>query len=265
MNHIEILGVEISLIGPDDLLGYFGRVCSDGDKAIVLNVNANCLNLACQEPWLKGYLNRADVVFVDGHGVRLAAWLLGKPLPTRITYADWMDDLASYCAAHDLRLYFLGAREGIAQEAARRLCARHPDLRVVGTHHGYFDKRREAEDNQRVVQEINKTAPDILIVGFGMPLQERWLMENWSDIEANIGLSAGGVFDYSSGRLKRPPRFLTDNGLEWLGRLVVEPRRLWRRYLVGNPLFVFRVLRQRFSGPSRPAGGHLPDDLQGGG
>jgi N-acetylglucosaminyldiphosphoundecaprenol N-acetyl-beta-D-mannosaminyltransferase len=262
VEQIEILGVKISLIGPDDLLAYFGQVCAGAEKTVVLNVNANCLNLACEEPWLRRYLNQADVVFVDGYGVTLAAWLLGMPLPTRITYADWMDDLARYCAEHELSLYFLGAKEGIAREAADRLSARHPGLRIVGTHHGYFDMRRETDANKRVVREINAVLPDILIVGFGMPLQERWLMENWGAIEARVGLTGGGVFDNLSGRLKRPPRFLTDHGFEWLGRLVVEPRRLWRRYLLGNPRFVIRVLRQRLRGVPDVAGDHLPEDMQ---
>lgn len=246
MDRIDILGVEVSLIGAEELLALFGRVIAANAKAVALNVNANCLNLACREPWLMDYLNQADVVFVDGYGVRLAAWLLGRPLPTRITYADWMSDLGEYCAEYHLSLYFVGAKEGVAREAAERLSARHPGLMVKGTHHGFFNKSREAEENRALIDEINRGRPNILIIGFGMPTQERWLMENWNDIDANIALTGGGVFDVVSGRVRRPPRFLTDHGLEWLGRLLQEPKRLWRRYLVGNPVFVLRVLRQRF-------------------
>jgi N-acetylglucosaminyldiphosphoundecaprenol N-acetyl-beta-D-mannosaminyltransferase len=245
MDHIDILGVNVSMITADALLALFGRICASGAKSVVLNVNANCLNLAYTEPWLKAYLNRAEAVFVDGYGVRFAAWLLGRPLPTRITYADWMWDLGRYCAEHDLSLYFVGAKPGVAAEAAERLTAACPGLRVHGTHHGYFDKHPQADENRSVIEDINRAKPDILIVGFGMPIQERWLMENWEQIGARIALTGGGVFDFVSGRLKRPPRILTDHGLEWLGRLFLEPRRLWRRYLLGNPLFVLRVLRQR--------------------
>lgn len=97
-----------------------------------------------------------------------------------------------------------------------------------------------------MVREINASAPDILLVGLGMPLQERWLMQNREKLNAGVALMGGAVFDYVSGGLRRGPRLLTDNGLEWLARLLVEPRRLWRRYLVGNPLFLARVLGQRF-------------------
>jgi N-acetylglucosaminyldiphosphoundecaprenol N-acetyl-beta-D-mannosaminyltransferase len=101
-----------------------------------------------------------------------------------------------------------------------------------------------------VVEEINTAAPDILLVGLGMPLQERWLMENAHKLDAGATLTGGAVFDYVSGRLSRGPRLLTSHGFEWLARLLVEPRRLWRRYLLGNPLFILRVLKQRL-GASR--------------
>lgn len=246
MRRVDILGVGVSLLGPDDLLAFFGRVIDAGERAVVLNVNAHCLNLAWEKPWLRDYLNQSAAVFVDGYGVRLAAWLLGRPLPIRVTYADWMWDLAGYCAANDLSLYFLGARDGVAAEAGQRLTASFSRLRIVGTHHGYFDKSPTSQENLAVLRDINRLKPNILLVGFGMPIQEQWLMDNWASVEADIALTGGGVFDVVSGRVKRPPRILTDHGLEWLGRMWREPRRLWRRYLLGNPVFLWRVLRQRF-------------------
>jgi N-acetylglucosaminyldiphosphoundecaprenol N-acetyl-beta-D-mannosaminyltransferase len=133
----------------------------------------------------------------------------------------------------------------VADKAAANLKARYPDLRIVGTHHGYFDKTQGCAENEAVIEQINTVKPNILIVGFGMPLQERWLMENWDRIDANVALTGGAVFDYVSGELRRAPRWMTENGLEWLGRLIIEPRRLWKRYLIGNPIFLWRVLKQR--------------------
>ncbi len=91
----------------------------------------------------------------------------------------------------------------------------------------------------------NAVKPNIIIVGFGMQPQERWLMENWDRIEINVALTGGAVFDYVSGELRRAPRWMTDHSLEWLAWLIIEPRRLWKRYLIGNPLFLWRVLKQR--------------------
>jgi len=98
-----------------------------------------------------------------------------------------------------------------------------------------------------VLKEINASRPDMLLVGFGMPLQERWLMQNWNRINARVALTGGAVFDYVSGELRRGPRILTDNSFEWLARLLIEPKRLWRRYVIGNPLFLLRVLKQRLT------------------
>jgi N-acetylglucosaminyldiphosphoundecaprenol N-acetyl-beta-D-mannosaminyltransferase len=96
-----------------------------------------------------------------------------------------------------------------------------------------------------VLQAINATSPDILLVGLGMPIQERWLMENWGFVKAKVALPVGALFDYLAGEIPRAPHWMTDHGLEWLGRLIVEPRRLWRRYLLGNPRFLWLVLKQR--------------------
>jgi N-acetylglucosaminyldiphosphoundecaprenol N-acetyl-beta-D-mannosaminyltransferase len=213
-----------------------------GERGLVLNVNAHCLNLCYEDPKLRDFVNGAEVVFCDGAGVMLAARILGRRIPERITYADWIWQLADLAAARGFSLYLLGARPGVAREAARRLQERYPDLEVAGARHGYFDP---GAGSAAVVEEINAAAPDILLVGLGMPLQERWLMENWQRLDVRVALTGGAVFDDVSGSLRRGPPLLTDHGFEWLARLLVEPRLLWRRYLVGNPLFLLRVLRQR--------------------
>ncbi len=219
-----------------------------GERGLVLNVNAHCLNLCYEDPKLRDFMNRAEVVFCDGVGVMLAARVLGRRIPQRITYADWIWQLADLAAARGFSLYLLGARPGVAQEAARKLKARNPNLEIVGTRHGYFDHGAGSPENEAVVEEINASAPDILLVGLGMPFQEHWLMENRQRLDVRVALTGGAVFDYASGRLRRGPRLLRENGFEWLARLIVEPRRLWRRYLIGNPLFLLRVLRQRLGG-----------------
>jgi N-acetylglucosaminyldiphosphoundecaprenol N-acetyl-beta-D-mannosaminyltransferase len=243
-----VLGVGVDPITIEELRTEIGRLARSGERGTVLNVNANCLNLLYRSPALREFFAAADVVFCDGSGVVLAARLLGKSLPARITYADWAWQLAAFAEEEGLSLFLLGAGPGVAQRAARRLLERHPGLRISGVGHGYFDHTPGSPENEAVLREINTTRPDLLLVGLGMPLQERWLMQNRDRLEAGVGPPGGGgraVFDYVSGGLLRGPPLLTDNGFEWLGRLLVEPRRLWRRYLLGNPLFLLRVLRQR--------------------
>lgn len=253
---VTLLGVRIHALTVADLHQFFTTTIMSRQRARVLNVNAHCLNLAAEQPWLREFLNQAEIVFCDGVGVMLGARLVGRHIPERITYADWMWQLASFAAQREYSLFFLGAQPGVAQAAADRLLAQHPDLKICGVQHGYFERARDHAENRAVIERINQARPDILVVGMGMPLQERWLCENWDCLEANIGLTGGAVFDYLSGDLQRAPRWMTDNGLEWLGRLLIEPSRLWRRYLVGNPLFLMRVLRDRLR-TDRPAA--LPD------
>lgn len=242
---INILGVQAHPLTVDQLHKELAQMVETNAHAEVLNVNVHCLNLAADNPWLRDYLNQAEIVFCDGAGIMLGARILGQHIPERITYADWMWQLAEFAAARGYSFYFLGAKPGIARTAADRMIARFPDLKIAGVRDGYFNKDNGHPDNEAVLADINAVRPNILIVGMGMPMQERWLLDNWSRIDANIALTGGAVFDYISGDLKRAPAWMTNNGLEWLGRLLIEPRRLWQRYIVGNPVFLARVIRER--------------------
>ena len=242
---IDVLGVRVDALSVEELHAEIERMIRSGDHALILNVNVHALNLSYQNPWLRNFLNSASIVFCDGAGVMLGAWILGRHIPQRIPYTDWIWQSAEFAESCGFTFFFLGARPGVADKAAARLKERFPELRIVGVHHGYFDKTPGSAENEAVLRKINAAKPNLLLVAFGMPVQERWLMENWRRIEANVGLTGGAVFDYASGELHRGPRLLTDNGLEWLARLIIEPRRLWKRYIIGNPLFLLRVLKQR--------------------
>ncbi|MEX1020646.1 MAG: WecB/TagA/CpsF family glycosyltransferase [Litorilinea sp.] len=244
-NEIGILGVTVHPITKDDLHAYMDATIARHDRALVLNVNVHAMNLAHTDRDLKNFFNRAEIVFCDGIGVMLAARLLGEKVPERITYADWMWELAAYAEPRQLSFFFLGAKPGVAEQAAQRLQTRFPRLKIVGVQHGYFDRARDSAENKAVIQRINELRPNILVVGFGMPIQEQWLAENWDALDANIALTGGAVFDYLSGSLRRGPKWMTDNGLEWAARLLIEPQRLWKRYVVGNPLFLWRVFWSR--------------------
>lgn len=241
-----LLGVAIHSVRLDRLLAITAERIQARERAILTYVNVHGMNLAYRLPWFRDFLNQSDIVFCDGFGVKWGGRLLGYHIPERFTPPDWLDRLAELAARQSFTMFLVGSRPGVAAKAADYLQGRCPGLRVVGTHHGYFDKTPGSADNEAVIQTINAARPDILIVGFGMPRQERWLMENWERIDARVALTVGAAFDYLAGEVRRGPRWMTDHGLEWLARLLIEPRRLWHRYLVGNPLFLSRVLRQRW-------------------
>lgn len=242
---IVLQGIRIHQFTVDSFFYLINHIIQNRCKALIASVNVYAMNLAYEHEWFRKFLNNSDYAFCDGAGVVLGARILGQHLPQRFTSADWLWDLAAYAEEQDFSFYFLGARPGIAEKAALRLREHHPNLRILGIQHGYFDKTQGSKENDKIIQDINQRQPNILLVGFGMPLQERWLMENWDRLEVNVGITLGAVFDYISGELKRAPSWFTNHGLEWLGRLIIEPRRLWKRYLIGNPLFLLRVIKQR--------------------
>ena len=251
---VEILGVGVDRVSADELRAEILRMVRGGEHALVLHVNVHGLNLGYRRPWLRDLFNSASIVFCDGYGVVLAGKILGHTGLQRFTFADEMWRLVEFAEANGLSLFFLGARPGVAEKASARLKEKAPGLKITGVHHGYFDRTPEGAENEAVLRKINAASPDILVVGFGMPLQELWLKENWDRLNARVAITLGAIFDYVSGELRRGPPLLTDNGFEWLARLLIEPRRLWRRYVVGNPLFLARVLKQRLTrGGGRPA------------
>ena len=245
MNTLTLCNIRITPVSLNELHDFIVTTIGNKAHSMVLHVNAHAINLAQKDAIFRNILNQAALVFCDGFGIRLGAYVLGYRIPARITYADWMWQLADLAEQHQFTIFLLGAKPGIAEQAANKLRIRFPKLQIVGTHHGYFDKASSSPENARVISTINSVAPDILIVCFGMPQQEKWVATHWDQINTRIALTGGAAFDYISGNLQRGPRWMTDYGLEWLARLIVEPRRLWKRYVLGNPQFLWSVMKQR--------------------
>lgn len=241
----DVLGLNIAALHAEELCTSIGQYIENNQRRQVLYLNVHGVNLCFQYPWLFDFFNNADLLFCDGAGLRVAATILGLDLPQRITLADWIWQFAKYAEPRNYQMFFLGGMPGVPENAVNVLRRRHPFLQIAGCHHGYFDKTLNSTENQRVVDMINRSQPDLLWIGFGMPIQEKWLQENWSQLDVKVAMTAGAMLDYVSGSLRRAPNWLTNNGMEWLGRLAIEPRRLWRRYLIGNPIFLKRLLMHK--------------------
>lgn len=235
---ISLLGVRIHAVTLKRLLGVVDDAVHRRSPLTLLYANAHTMNLAGTDSRYRALLNEADLVYCDGTGVQLAARLLGDSLPERMTGADWIHDLARLCADHGHSLFLLGGTQGSAAEAAARLQLQNSGLEIAGTRAG-FDLDGDA------IEAIRSSGADILLVGMGSPTQERWIATHRSELDVPVVWAVGALFDFVSGRIPRGPRWMTDHGLEWLCRLAVEPRKLWRRYLIGNPRFLWRVLRTR--------------------
>jgi N-acetylglucosaminyldiphosphoundecaprenol N-acetyl-beta-D-mannosaminyltransferase len=254
---IQIFDTRIDILTLDQLMDAILEAICNGEKVIVSNVNIHALNISYQDSQFRAFLNKSDIVFCDGIGVKLAAGFLGLPVPHRYTPPDWFSLLCKISSSTGYSTFLLGSKPGITEKVKEILTCTDPVI-ISGMRNGYFSKEKETLDNKEVVNLINQAKPAILAVGFGMPMQERWIDENIKDLNANVFLSVGAMFDYLAGSVYRAPRWVTDNGLEWLARLFVEPRRLWKRYLIGNPLFCWRIFKQRL-GVSKPTTARLTE------
>ncbi len=242
---VRLLGYPVDAIDLDGLLCLVDEMVASGGRHTIGYANVHTINQALEHPEVTEFWKTADLVYCDGGGIRMGARLLGQSLPERMTGADWIWDLASHAAAAGHGLYWIGGREGVAAEACRRLRAAAPALRVRGSHHGYFDKRGPESDD--LVAEVNASGAEIVIVGLGTPLQERWILAHRRALEAPVVWAVGATADFVAGAVRRGPALLHDHGFEWLARLLVEPRRLWQRYLIGNSQFLLRIARHRLS------------------
>jgi N-acetylglucosaminyldiphosphoundecaprenol N-acetyl-beta-D-mannosaminyltransferase len=204
-------------------------------------INIHTIDVALKITWFKEFLNQSLISYCDGEGVRLGARLLGENIPERITLSDYIYDIAESAVEYDLKLFFLGSTSSVAERAAKKLKELYPALQISGYHHGFFSEL----ENNSVIRTINACQPDILILGMGVPLQEAWTKENFSKLNVNLIWMGGGFLDTVSGEKKQCPRWLGNIGLEWFFRLLQEPRRLWKRYLIGNPLFLLRIIHAR--------------------
>lgn len=239
---VTILGVKVDVIDLKDLLQRLEIYISSGKKFRIMYFNINSANIAKKDNEYKGILNSADLVYCDGFGIAIGVKLLGNTPIYRMTGADWIYDLCKFCEERYFSLYFLGGEPGVSEKAKEKLLKYYPKLKISGTFHGYFNE----EETYKVLEEINFNSPDILLVGLGTPKQEKWVNKNFDRINVPVIWSVGALFDFVSGKVPRGPRWMVDNGFEWLFRLIVEPRRLCRRYVLGNPIFFFRILKQRW-------------------
>lgn len=244
---VRLLGVEVDSITQAEMLQRIADAVCRAERLLIAHANLRGLNLAFEHPWLRQFYRRVDISYCDGMGVMLGARLTKQRLVERFTLADLAWPLAALAVNLEARLFLLGNPPGVAEAAARNLKAVHPDLRVVGVQHGYFSMQAEDPENLAIISRINDLKPHILLVGFGMPLQERWLDENWDRLQVNVAITCGALFEYLSGDLRRGPKWMTDHYLEWLARMVISPRRYTLRYLYDIPVFFYRTMRQRLN------------------
>lgn len=234
----RVLGVRITPMTIPHMHELIDRAIREKRRMVMVSQNLHSVYTIYRDPALRRLQEEADYIRVDGLPVLLFARLLGHDVQRsqRIGWMDWIDPFMTEAATRGWRVFYLGSRPGIADRGAAILRAKYPELQIA-THHGYLQTGDERNASLEALLDFD---PDIVIVGMGMPRQERWILAHRDSLPPKVFLSSGACMDYVAGELDIPPRWLGQIGLEWLYRLIKEPKRLWFRYLV-EPWFALRL------------------------
>lgn len=241
---ITILGIPVDNITEDAAMQRIATFLEAGGPHHVVTVNPEFIMEAQHNQAFRAVIRAADLATPDGFGLLLAARWLGTPLQGRATGVALVQRIAALAAARGYRIFLLGAAPGVAEQAAAVLCTRYPNLHIAGCFAGTPHPRHEPF----LRQLIAAARPDVLLVAYGHPRQDLWIARNQPALRIPLAMGVGGVYDYLSGRVPLAPAWVRHLGLEWLYRLVRQPRR-WRRILVAVPLFMWAVLRRGRRGP----------------
>ena len=234
----HLFDLNIDKITPQGVLQKLEEFIATREPHQLAYLNAHCVNRTFIDEEYRQIILDSDIVYADGMALVWVSHLTNDPLPERVNAGDFLPDLCKLCGQKQYKLYFLGSESGVAEAAADQLKKLFPNLQVVGTQHGYFTEQEE----QSIITDIINSKPDILLVGFGVPQQEKWLAQNLKKLNVPVAWGVGALLEYYALKTPRAPRWMRQSGLEWLYRLYLEPRRMWKRYLVGNMVFIMHVL-----------------------
>jgi N-acetylglucosaminyldiphosphoundecaprenol N-acetyl-beta-D-mannosaminyltransferase len=233
-DRVDLFGCPVDALDMDATVSRCFDLIERGDRPVrQVSVNAGKVVQWRRDTRLREFVRGSDVVSADGQAIVWAARLLGRPLPERVPGIDLMSRLMGEAERRGLSVYVLGARREVLDRALVRIGELHPRLRIAGSRDGYFGR----EDIPGVIAEIKEAAPDILFVAMPSPMKEIWLETHLGETGVPFGMGVGGSIDVLADEYRRAPKLMQRWGAEWLFRLAQDPRRMWRRYLVGNLKF----------------------------
>lgn len=233
---VDILGVQFGPHGVDEAAEYILKLTEKDGFHYVFTPNSEIVMAATGDKQFETILNSADLLTADGIGVIYASKILGNPISERASGYDISLVLLEKMASSGKTLYLFGAAPGVALTAKKNIEEKYPGIKIAGTHDGYFD---EAEE-KKIVEDINLKKPDLLFVCLGSPKQEKWIFENKDRLDAKVAMGLGGCLDVYAGNVKRAPDIYIKLGLEWLYRLMKEPKRFFR--MLALPKFMIKVI-----------------------
>lgn len=244
-DEMQILGLPIDNLTMSSAVDRVMQSARGDTPVHICFLNADCANIAFGHTEYRQALRRARYSLADGVGLKLAGKLLRREIRQNVNGTDMFPRLCEALSGTSLGLYLLGARPGVAEAVGDWISEHYPEVRLAGCQHGYFTTEEEPD----VIRGIAESKAAVLLVAFGAPKQELWIDRHLAETGVRVALGVGGLFDFYSGRIPRAPLWMRELCLEWLYRVYCEPRRLWKRYFLGNGLFVCRVLQEKLFGP----------------
>lgn len=231
---VKIMGSYIDVLNMQESLARIEQIILERKPVQHVVVNAAKIVQMNSNPRLKNIINSCGMINADGQSVVWASRLLGKPLPERVAGSDLMFRIIEMAYENGFSIYFFGARQEVVEKVVLTSVKQYPGLKVAGFRNGYF----KPQDNKKIVEDIRDSKADILFLGFSSPMKEYWLSENMKQLNVPFCMGVGGTFDVAAGITKRAPVWMRKIGFEWFYRLIQEPKRMWKRYLVGNVKFI---------------------------
>jgi N-acetylglucosaminyldiphosphoundecaprenol N-acetyl-beta-D-mannosaminyltransferase len=238
----KIWGSDFSHLNMAQALDYIDHIIQRGVPEYLITANLNYLMLCEKSPRLADFTRKAAVVLCDGMPVLWRSWFNPNKLPERVAGADLIFSLAERCAKQGHRLFLMGGAEGVAQSAAQKLCQMYPKLQIVGAECPPF-RQLNAAEHKSLCNRIKNSQADVLLVAFGQPKGEFWIEDNYRALGVPVSIQLGASFDFIVGNARRAPMILQRFGLEWLYRMLHDPKRLVPRY-ANNALFLLKSIRR---------------------
>lgn len=243
---VDIADTLVSRYDLPETIELFKNTIQTKKKIRVSVVPVNCVLWAKKSDCLRELYNSSEIVTADGVPLIWASKLLGNPIRGRVTGLDLLPEFSKVAAKENFTFFFLGAAEGVAERLKDKLEKENPGLRVVGTYSPPYAKTFSDEENEKMINMINEVKPNVLWVSLTAPKQDYWIYEHFDKLDVNIAIGVGAAFDVVVGDFQRSPKWMQKYGLEWFYRLMKEPKRLYRRYLIEAPQFIPLVIIQAF-------------------
>ncbi len=244
---INICGIEINNISMQEAIESIERLIIERKRGFITTANLDHIAKLQKDAEFREIYKNATLVVADGMPLLWGAAFLGTPLKEKVSGSDIFPRLCAVAAEKGYKLFFLGGRPGAVLKASEVLKTKYPTIQFAGVYSPPYGFEQDEVKNRKIVEMIKDAKVDILFVGLGAPKQEKWIYRYKDEYQVPVSIGVGASFEFVSGIIKRAPRWMQKTGLEWCWRLLMEPKRLWKRYLIDDMKFFWLILKQKYA------------------